>query len=491
MGEPLPYVLGLDIGTSGAKAIAVDEAGAVVASAQQAHDIARPRTGWAEHDARIWWSEVIALSRSIVGQLRTSPAAICVSGMGPCLAPTTSDGTPVRAAILYGIDSRATAEISELTAVMGDEELLLRGGSLLTSQAIGPKMLWLRRHEAEVWAETKRFFMPSSYAVWKLTGNYVLDHHSASQCNPLYDLPHNSWNATAVDSLAPGLDLPRLLWPEEIAGHVLGEAAVATGISEGTPVLAGTIDAWAESVSVGAIHHGDVMVMYGSTLFITKVVARGTRSPKLWATAGVHSGTETLAAGMATGGMVASWFSGLVGTDIDRLVSEAVDVPAGSAGLLALPYFAGERTPIFDPLARGTVLGLTMAHGRGHIMKALLEAVAFGVRHNLEAFDEVSPTATRYLAVGGGARNSAWPQIVSDVTGVTQLIASNTVGAALGDAMFAAAAVGFTGVDAWNATHSTIEPNAGRRRLYDSLYPLYRRVYEDTRTVTHELARRT
>lgn len=484
----MAYLLGIDIGTSSSKAVAVDEAGEMRATEQIAHEIDRPRIGWAEHDPTVWWDEVVSLSRKVVTDLGASPAAICISGMGPCLAPTTADGEPLRPAILYGIDARAEAEIAELSQQIGDQELLARGGSVLSSQAVGPKLLWLQRNEPAVWARTRRFFMPSSYAVWHLTGEYVLDHHSASQCDPLYDLTANRWNEELVGRIAAGIELPRLLWPAEVAGSVTASAAAAIGMDQGTPVLAGTIDAWAEAVSVGATGMGDVMLMYGSTMFLTKVVDPGTRSQRLWATAGVRKGTETLAAGMATGGIAVSWFAELVGESLETLIAEAAMVPPGSEGLLLLPYFAGERTPIFDPQARGTLLGVTLSHGRPQIMRAFLEGVALGVRHNLAAFDEVSPPARRHVAVGGGARTPTWPQIVSDISGIYQLIPRHTVGAALGDAMLAAEAAGIGGSEIWNPIEATIEPNREHASLYAELFDAYRQAYLDTRAVTHGLA---
>lgn len=483
----MTYVLGIDIGTSSSKAIAVDEGGGIVATGQVAHEVARPRVGWAEQDPSIWWTEVASLSREIVERVGASPVAVCVSGMGPCLAPATETGKPLRAAILYGIDTRAEAEIQLLSEEIGEEELLARGGSLLSSQAVGPKLLWLRNHEPAVWDRTRRFFMPSSFAVWHLTGEYVLDHHSASQCNPIYDLTANRWNPAMVDRVAPGIELPRLLWPAEVVAGVTASAADATGLVAGTPVLAGTIDAWAEAASVGATGMADVMLMYGSTMFLTKVVERGTRSSRLWATAGVRRGTETLAAGMATGGIVASWLGDLLGQPLDSLMTGAAAAAPGADGLLLLPYFAGERTPIFDPHARGTLFGLTLSHGRAEIMRAFLEGVALGVRHNLRAFDEVSPPARRYVAVGGGARTATWPQIVSDVSGVTQLLPRHTVGAALGDAMLAAEAAGIGGSEGWNPIGETIEPNLEHAAFYAELFSAYLQAYVDSREVTHHL----
>jgi xylulokinase len=411
--------------------------------------------------------------------------------MGPCLAPTDAGGQPLRPAILYGIDSRAQAEITELTERFGSDRILARGGSLLTSQAIGPKLLWLRHQEPDTWSRTRRFFMPSSFVVWRLTGEYVLDHHSASQCDPLYDMAANTWDGELWADVAPAVDKPRLLWPADVAGTVADAPAAETGLAPGTPVLAGTIDAWAEAVSVGATQMGDMMLMYGSTMFLTKVVAPGSRSPLLWGTAGVLPGTETLAAGMATGGIVASWFSELVGQPIDVLMAEADRAPAGADGLLLLPYFAGERTPIFDPEARGTLLGMTLSHDRGHLMRAFLEGVALGVRHNLGAFAEVSPEVSRYVAVGGGAGSDTWPQIVSDVAGIAQQVPRHTVGAALGDAMLAARSIGVDDALAWNPIDRTLHPRPEHAGTYAELFNLYLRAYLDSRAVTHELAERS
>jgi xylulokinase len=485
------YLLGIDIGTSGSKAVAVDHNGDVVATEYAGHSISRPQPGWAEQDASVWWNEVRVLSAGILRQLNTASIdAVCVSGMGPCLLPATAEGAPLRPAILYGIDTRAEVEIVELTSRLGADAILQRGGSLLSSQAVGPKLLWLRHHEPEVWARTRRFFMPSSFAVWHLTGEYVLDHHSASQCDPLYDLVENRWAEDWVDAVAPGIELPQLRWPGEIAGSVTRSAAELTGLQVGAPVLAGTIDAWAESLSVGAINPGDVMLMYGSTMFLTKVVAHGTRSRSLWATAGVRPGTETLAAGMATGGILAAWFADIVSEELGPLMTRAASVGAGAEGILILPYFAGERTPIFDPEARGTLLGLTLSHTREHLMRAVLEAVGFGVRHNLEAFSQVSDAGLRHVAVGGGAQTRIWPQVVSDIAGISQIIPRHTIGAALGDAMLAAEAVGIGDPVGWNAAAWEVQPNPEVETIYSDLYSLYRAAYEGSRDVTHRLVRR-
>jgi xylulokinase len=313
-------------------------------------------------------------------------AAVCASGIGACLLPADEGGWPLRPAILYGIDTRAEKEIGELNERYGEETLLERCGSLLTTQAVGPKLLWLRRNEPDVWEKAGKFFMASSFIAWRLTGEYVLDHHSASQCDPLYDVRSYRWIEDWAEEVAPGLPLPRLLWPAEVVGEVTREASEATGIPVGTPVAAGTIDAWSEGASVGVQSAGDLMLMYGTTMFIIEVLERPLHHSGLWGTTGILPDTHNLAAGMATSGALTGWLKKISGDlPYETLTEEAAAVSPGSDAFVVLPYFAGERTPLQDPRARGLISGLTLSHGRGHLYRAMLEATAYGVRHIFEA----------------------------------------------------------------------------------------------------------
>ena len=304
--------LGIDIGSSSSKGVLVDQAGRIRDEAHVAHAVSRPRPGWAEQDAEsVWWSDCVTLARELTSRATRPLTAVGVSGIGPCFLPVDGAGTPLRPAILYGVDTRAQREVAELTERFGADVILARGGSALSSQAVGPKMLWVRRNEPEVWTKTRRFLMSSSFLVERLTGRYVLDHHSASQCDPLYDLAAEAWIRDWADEVAPGLELPPLAWSDEIAGTVTPQAAAMTGIAAGTPVSVGTIDAWAEALSVGVRSPGDTMLMYGTTMFIVSVTDRVVPHPAMWATAGVSAGSRTYAAGMATSGALlggsASW----------------------------------------------------------------------------------------------------------------------------------------------------------------------------------------
>lgn len=352
--------LGIDIGTSSSKGVLVSSDGTIVAEAVRAHSVSTPFPGWAEQDAEsVWWSDFV----SIVGELIAvgKPLdALAVSGIGPCLLPTDRAGTPLRPAILYGIDTRATSEVAELNEEFGADAILAHGGSPLTSQALGPRLRWLARHEPRVFDGTELILMAGSFLIHRLTGAYVLDHQSASQCNPLYDLHRREWSIDWAEKIAPGIALPDLCWSNEVIGWVTDAAAAATGLPAGLPVTGGAIDAWAEAVSVGVSAPGDTMLMYGTTMFLSQVVTTPHPHPGLWNVDGTLPATYMLAAGMATSGAVTDWLRNLFGGEFAELSAAAADVPAGSRGLLVLPYFAGERTPLFDPDARGMIAGLTL-----------------------------------------------------------------------------------------------------------------------------------
>jgi xylulokinase len=486
------YLVGVDMGTGSTKGVLVEPGGTVVATASRPHQMSLPRPRWAEMDAEAdWWGDTVAVIAELVAGVDPGAiAGVCVSGLGPCLLVGDEDDRPLRAAILYGIDMRATEEIAELTERYGADAIRERCGKELSTQAVGPKLLWVRRHEPEVWDRARRWYSSHSFVVARLTGEYVLDHHTASQCDPLYDLAANDWAADWADDVAPGLERPRLVWPSEVVGSVTDRAAEQTGLRAGTPVCAGTVDAWAEGFSAGVRAPGDLMLMYGSTMFFVQAVGAPAAHPGLWATAGVERGTYTLAAGMATSGSLTMWLQELVGgVPFEELVAEAAKTPAGADGLLVLPYFAGERTPIFDPHARGVVAGLTLRHRRGHLFRAVYEGIAYGIRQILEVFEEAAGPAARVVAVGGGTQGGLWTQIVTDVTGRDQLLPAQTIGASYGDALLAAIGIGLVAPETdWSHVASRLAPDPSVRHLYDELYDAYCRLYPATREQLHRLA---
>lgn len=206
----------------------------------------------------------------------------------------------------------------------------------------------------------------------------------------------------------------------------------------GTPVVAGTIDAWAEALSVGVRDPGDTMLMYGTTMFMVEVAEAFRPAGSLGSTQGVFRGTATYAAGLSTSGGLTVWLRDIVEKSFEGLISEAAQTPPGAGGLVVLPYFGVARSPIFDPQARGVIFGLTLSHGRGHLYRALLEGAAYEVRHNLDVMEAAGAAPKRLVAVGGGTKSELWTRVVSDVTGYRQVIPAQTIGASYGDAMLAA-----------------------------------------------------
>ncbi|MFG2826270.1 FGGY-family carbohydrate kinase [Streptomyces sp. NPDC048434] len=481
--------LGVDIGTSSSKGVLVDAAGRVRATAVRRHTVDRPKPGHVEMGPEVWWAEF----RGLTGELLAhgEPVeAVGVSGMGPCVALADAANRPLRPAILYGVDTRAGAQIARLEAEFGREAVLDRCGSALSTQAVGPKVAWVAEYEPEVFTAARRLFMPASFLAHRLTGAYVLDHHSASQSVPFYDTRAQDWYRPWAEAVWPHAELPELRWPGDPAGTVTAGAAAATGLTPGTPVITGTIDAWTEAVSVGATRPGDLMLMYGTTMFLVATVTGQLRVPELWSTVGAFPATRSLAGGMATSGAVTEWLRGLFGSPGHAdLLAEAARSGIGARGLAMLPYFAGERTPIADPDARGVIAGLTVEHTRGDLYRAALEATAHGVRHNIEAMRAAGAGIERVVAVGGGTQGGLWTRIVSDVTGLPQDIPTVTVGACYGAAWLAAQQITEADIALWNPVREQRAPDPAARDVYDQLHALYRDLYPATRAAAHALAR--
>lgn len=481
--------LGVDIGTSSTKGILTDETGRVIRTAVRPHVVSRPRSGHVEMSGDQWWEEFVGITEELTAP-GTEPidiAAVGISGMGPCVLLTDAAGQPLRPAILYGVDTRATREIRDQTERLGERAIRERCGSTLSTQSVGPKLEWLRNHEPEVVAQSSMIFMPASWLGWRLTGRYYLDHHSASQSTPLFEPESLSWYRPWTELICPWLTLPELLWPGEVVGVVRRPIG---GLQAGVPVIAGTIDAWMEAISAGAHEPGDLMLMYGTTMFLVHTVEKPLAVESLWATVGAMEGTRSLAGGMATSGAVTAWLRELFGSpDFETLLAEAEISGPGARGLLLLPYFAGERTPIMDPDARGHLAGLTLSHTRGDLYRSALEATGFGVRHNVETMIAAGAAINRVVAVGGGAKGPLWTQIVSDVTGLRQEIPSTTIGAAFGGSFLAASAVSEIplSIREWNPTAGAREPDPSRSDLYGELYRSYRELYSATKSLTHSL----
>ncbi|HEY3073414.1 MAG TPA: FGGY-family carbohydrate kinase [Candidatus Limnocylindrales bacterium] len=505
MGELL---LGFDVGSNSSKGVLCRPDGTLVAKLQASHEIEVPRPGWAEMDAdRVWWRELCDVAQELSEKVPAGDriAAVGVSGLGPCLVPVDRNGRPLRRAILYGVDTRSVPQIEELERRYGREEIRAHGGNRLSSQSLGPKILWFRENEPELARQVNRFLGSASYLVFRLTGEVALDRHTASNAGPLVDFESLTWSDRFAEGIATPAELPPIRETTEIAGEVNAEASEATGIPAGTPVTVGGADTMAEAISVGVTRPGDLMVMYGSSGFLLLVTGERRDHPDLWSTAGAFGGQYGLSGGLATAGSATAWFRDTLAEELVQareaggppayavLAEEAARAPIGAHGVLFLPYLSGERTPLFDPEARGVITGLSLSHTRADLYRALLEGVAYAIRHNVDLMRECGAPIRRAMAVGGGTLNRLWLRIVSDVTGIAQSVPAQAIGASYGDAFLAGLATGLVPDAAalqtdWVKPGETIEPEPTATAAYEPLYAGFRSLYLETRETVHRLA---
>ncbi len=505
----MKYLLGVDVGTSGSKGVLVTLEGEVVASHSMEHGMDIPNSGWAEHDADgVWWHDTCVIIRHLLTDSDINPqdiAGVGLSAIGPCMVAVDRHGRPIRPGILYGIDTRATAQIRRLNAELGAETIYAQTGQILSSQSAGPKILWLQENEPENFAKVHKVMTATSYLTMRLTGRIVMDYYTAPFYDPFFNIHTQTWDRDlAAHYFDPNI-LPDVAWTTDPAGVITQEAARETGLAAGTPVITGTVDAASEAVSVGVVEAGQTMVMYGTTFFVIQLVEELLTSEHLWSSYFCIQDKPILAAGMSTSSALTRWYRDnfavaerlleqRTGEDAyGQLTRQAASVPPGSDGLVVLPYFSGERTPINDPDARGTILGLTLKHEGRHIFRALLEGAAFSLRHNFDAMEELGAKPKEIIAVGGGTKSRLWTQIVSDVTGIDQVVPETTIGASYGDAYLAGVGAGAfldytTLTDTWVKVKEVIRPNMDNRRVYDYLYGIYREMYPNLKQQMQKLA---
>ncbi len=494
----MKHYLGIDIGTFESKGVLVDETGSIVASASRPHKMLVPQAGWAEHRPNEdWWGEFCFLSNKLIADSQIdarSIRAVGNSAIGPCMLPVDKDANPLMNGVLYGVDGRAADEIETLNRDIGEDRILTLCGNALTSQSVGPKILWLKNKRPDLYAKADKIVSSTTWIVQKLTGNCVVDHYTAANFSPLYRVDRQQWTSELSDAIVPLDKLAKPMWSTDIAGTVTRQAAGQTGLVEGTPVICGTIDAAAEAFSVGVLGHGDMMIMYGSTIFIIMLTAERITDARLWYAPWIFKGEHASMSGLATSGTLTHWFRDQFGRELDpasaftTLTAEAKASPAGARGLIFLPYFSGERTPIYDPHAKGTLFGLNLTHNRGDMYRALLEGIACGTNHIFNTYAQAGAVPERLMAVGGGTKNAVWTKATSDISGKTQLIAEKTIGASYGDAFLAALGVGDVArrdIEKWNPASHVIKPEPSP--VYQRQFSVFTRLYLQTRDLMAEL----
>ncbi len=490
MTEP-DLLLGLDIGTQGAKGVLVDRTGGVHARAQVEHDCRYPQPGWVEHDMQAnWWDHPAQVVMQLLVQPGIDPqrvAAVNVSGLYPAMGPTDAEGRPIAGAILYS-DNRAMAEVEELNTALGLH---------LTSEELTPKLVWFLRNAPQDAGRMHMFFDAAHYAVYRLTGAYVTDTITLGLWGAIYSAPRAAWRPEVCARFGVPLKvLPTIQAPAQIAGVIHAEAARATGLREGTPVLTGMPDLVASIICAGATERDEAAAYYGTAGVVPVQLddlLRALRHPFPQEDGYLfYYAAYSLAVGDAV-----KWFRDVFGqTEVDaarqggpsayaRLDALAEGVPAGSEGLLLLPYFQGQRSPEFDPHASGVFFGMTPAHQRAHYFRAVLESWGYSIRDGLETSYSQGSPIRRLVATGGGARSPVWRQVVSDITGLPQAYVPEADGP-IGSAYVAGLALGwFEDFEplrrTWVRKAGTTEPDPANREAYDRLFPIYRRLHRDLR----------
>jgi len=481
-------VLGIDVSTTATKAVLIDEAGVVRGIGVSEYDFAVPRPLWSEQDPRLWWDGAVSAIGSVLASTGTAGedvAAIGLTGQMHGAVLLDRAGASLRPAILWN-DQRTAAECDEIRRVVGRERLVAITGNDALTGFTAPKLVWVRDHEPDIWRRVAHLLLPKDFVRLQLTGEYALDKADGAG-TLLFDLAARDWSTDVAAALEIDLAwLPPTYEGPEVTGVVSATAAAATGLRPGTPVVAGGGDQAANAVGVGVVAPGTIALSLGTSGVIFAATDRPIYEPHGRVHAFCHAipGRWHLMSVMLSAAGSLRWFRDALapGVDFADLVAPAADVPAGSDGLLFLPYLTGERSPHPDPLARGAFVGLTLGHALPHLTRAVLEGVAFGLRDGLDLMMAAGmPAATRIRASGGGTASPLWRQILADVLEAEIATVDTTEGAAYGAALLAGVGAGwFPTVDA--ATEALVratpvaEPGPDRSR-YAEVHAVYRELY--------------
>jgi xylulokinase len=493
----MSLVLGIDASTTATKAILVDEKGAVVVAAATSYGYETPQPLWSEQSPDLWWDGASESIRRVIDETEVRPEEIEAVGLTGQMHGSVlldAEGEVIRPAILWN-DQRTGPECDEIRQRIGRERLIEITGNDALTGFTAPKLLWVQNHEPENWARVRHVLLPKDFVRHRLTGEYAVDVADGSG-TILFDLRARTWSPEVLEALEidPGL-LPATFEGPQTTGTVTADAAAATGLAEGTPVVAGGGDQSANAVGVGAVSPGIVALSLGTS----GVVFAATDGPSIEADGRVHAFCHAVPDRWHMMGVMLSaagslrWFRDTVAPErsFDELVAGAAEVPAGSDGLFFLPYLTGERTPHPDPLARGAFVGLTVRHDLRHMTRAVMEGVAFGLRDGLELMVGAGVALpTQIRASGGGIRSPLWRQILADVLDADIAVVGTEEGAAYGAALLAGVGAGwFASVDEAVGSIIQVDPVASPsvdRESYDKSHARFAGLYPALAPTFHE-----
>lgn len=481
--------LGIDVSTTATKALLVDSSGRVAAVSASEYPFETPRPLWSEQHPGLWWEGAKKSIRDLLEQSGIDPSqvgGIGLTGQMHGLVLLDEAGEVLRPSILWN-DQRTQAQCDEIHRRVGREKFIQVTGNVALTGFTAPKVLWVKENEPEIYARAAHILLPKDYVRYKLTGEFGMDKADGAG-TVLMDLKARNWS----DEVLSALEIPRAWMPPlyegpQITGYLTPEAAAATGLKAGTPVMAGGGDQAAQAVGVGAVTEGIVALTLGTSGVVFATANGAFIEPEGRLHAFCHSapGKWHLMGVMLSAAGSLRWYRDTFAPTLsfDDLLAPAANIPAGSDGLLFLPYLTGERTPHPDPLARGAFVGLTVRHGLAHCTRAVLEGVAFGLKDSFELMKSSGLGEIRQARVsGGGAKSPLWRQILADAFGCELVTVNTTEGAAYGAALLAAVGAGkYPSVEAAcetaiQVTGSTL-PDSKQASAYEQVYPLYRGLY--------------
>lgn len=492
----MSYLLGVDIGTSGTKVLAINETGKIAASTSAEYPLLTPRPLWAEQHPQDWWSATCICIRKIVETIPPEQiVGIGLSGQMHGLVMLDDKNEVLRPAILW-CDQRTQAQCDWITETVGASTLIEETCNPVLTGFTAPKMVWARDNEPEVFSQARMHLLPKDYVRFKLTGEFATEVSDASGTS-LLNVPKREWSTPVLDKLEIPIEhLPRVYESFEVSGKISRDGAAATGLKEGTPVVGGGGDQAAGAVGNGIVQSGVISVTTGTS----GVVFAFADSPAIDRALRVHTFCHAVPNKWHVMGVMLSaggslrWYrdalcisemqvAQVMGIDPYELIAREADAaPAGSEGLLFLPYLTGERTPHPDPTARGGFIGLTVRHNKAHMARAVLEGVAFGLKDSLEILRTMNVSIGNVRASGGGARSSVWRQIQADIFGYPLSTMAADEGPALGVALLAGVGAGVykTVEEACEAVvkiTGTTSVNQQTSSTYQQYYDVYRALY--------------
>jgi len=493
----MTVAIGLDVGTTGAQALAVDAEGRVVASGSSDYPLLTPRPQWTEQDPEAWWRavrEALAAAAARVAERGDVVAGLGLTGQMHGSVFLDASGEVIRPALLWN-DQRTAKQCEAITELVGARRLVEITGNPALTGFQAPKVLWLRDEEPDGYARVEHVLLPKDYIRYRLSGELATDASDAAGTLFL-DLGRRDWSEDVLEALGvPAAWLPDVRESPEVAGALGAGVAGELGLPGGIPVAAGGGDNAAAAVGTAIVREG----LMSSSIGTSGVLFAHADAPAVDPSGRIHAFCHAvpgryclLSVTLSAGGSL-RWWRDVTGAGYDELVAEAERVPAGSEGLLFLPYLTGERTPHLDPRARGVFLGLTARHARGHMTRALMEGVLFGMRDGLEIMRDLEVRPKEIRATGGGASADLWLRLQADVYGLPVHRLQIEEGAAYGAALLGHVAAGtFANVDEAAAVVRTMpevtEPDPRAIDMYDALYHVYRSSYDSMREGMHRLS---